>query len=204
MADQPSYTPLEPNTFFPDGRSGRPLVPGTVARGHLRLDRELYTGMKRGQGPQPDRDWQRAGAVIGMGGWGVLGPLGLAVEDTADVDAFPIEITKDVMKRGQERYTIFCTPCHDARGTGHGKIVERGYTMPPTYHSDRLRKAPVGHFFRVVTEGYGSMPDYREQIPVRDRWAIIAYIRALQASPVGEGPQVAANAAQGQPGGGGR
>jgi hypothetical protein len=77
---------------------------------------------------------------------------------------------------------IYCVVCHDAEGTGRGTIVERGYTPPPSYHIDRLRDAPVGHFFKVVTLGYGSMPSYRNQIKAPDRWAIIAYIRALQLS----------------------
>ena len=77
---------------------------------------------------------------------------------------------------------IYCVVCHDAAGTGRGKIVERGYTRPPSYHIDRLRRAPVGHFFRVITLGYGSMPSYAAQIPPRDRWAIVAFVRALQLS----------------------
>ncbi len=77
---------------------------------------------------------------------------------------------------------IYCIVCHDARGTGRGKIVERGYTQPPSYHIERLRTVAVGHFFDVITNGYGSMPDYKQQIPPRDRWAIAAYIRALQLS----------------------
>src|SRR5205085_3233880 len=87
-----------------------------------------------------------------------------------------------VFQRGQERYMIFCVVCHDPLGTGQGKIVERGYTPPPSFHIARLRQAPVGHFFDVITNGYGSMPEYRAQVPPRDRWAIVAYIRALQRS----------------------
>jgi hypothetical protein len=77
---------------------------------------------------------------------------------------------------------IYCVVCHDPLGTGRGKIVERGYTQPPSYHIERLRKAPVGRFFDVMTNGYGSMPDYKQQIPPWDRWAIAAYVRALQLS----------------------
>jgi mono/diheme cytochrome c family protein len=77
---------------------------------------------------------------------------------------------------------IYCVMCHDPLGTGQGKIVERGYTPPPSYHLDRLRKAPVGHLFAVISEGYGSMPSYSAQIPTRDRWAIVSYLRALQLS----------------------
>jgi mono/diheme cytochrome c family protein len=102
------------------------------------------------------------------------------METETDVDSFPFPITRAVLKRGQDRYQIYCVVCHDPLGTGRGKIVERGYTPPPSYHIDRLRQVPVGHFFDVITNGYGSMPDYKQQVPPRDRWAIAAYIRALQ------------------------
>lgn len=95
---------------------------------------------------------------------------------------FPFPVTWDVMRRGQERYDIFCSPCHARTGNGDGMIVRRGFRAPPSLHVDRLRQAPVGHFFDVIINGFGAMPDYRAQVPVRDRWAIIAYIRALQAS----------------------
>jgi mono/diheme cytochrome c family protein len=95
---------------------------------------------------------------------------------------FPFPVTAQVLARGRERYDIFCAPCHDRTGRGDGMVVRRGYRQPPSYHIDRLRQAPVGHFFDVITNGFGAMPDYKEQVPVRDRWAIIAYIRALQLS----------------------
>ncbi len=95
---------------------------------------------------------------------------------------FPFPVTWDVMRRGQERFNIFCSPCHSRTGNGDGMVVRRGFRAPPSLHVDRLRQAPVGHFFDVITNGFGAMPDYKPQIPVRDRWAIIAYIRALQAS----------------------
>ena len=88
----------------------------------------------------------------------------------------------EVLERGQDRYNIYCAPCHDRVGTGQGMIVRRGYRAPPSYHIDRLRSASVGHFFQVITRGFGVMPDYAAQIPPQDRWAIIAYIRALQLS----------------------
>jgi hypothetical protein len=84
--------------------------------------------------------------------------------------------------RGQERYEIFCSPCHDRVGTGQGMIVRRGYRPPPSYHIDRLRTAPPGYFFDVISHGFGAMQDYAEQVPPDDRWAIVAYIRALQLS----------------------
>jgi len=104
-------------------------------------------------------------------------------EDNDDfVDAFPIPIDRATIEHGYHRFMIYCVVCHDPLGRGRGKIVERGYTPPPSYHIDRLREAPVGRLFAVVTEGYGSMPSYGDQIPPRDRWAIVAYVRALQLS----------------------
>ncbi|MBI4528564.1 MAG: cytochrome c [Deltaproteobacteria bacterium] len=97
-------------------------------------------------------------------------------------DRFPFPVDRAVLLRGQERYDIFCSPCHDRVGNGQGMVVRRGFPAPPSYHTDRLRRSPVGHFFNVMTNGFGFMPDYAQQIPVEDRWAIVAYIRALQLS----------------------
>jgi mono/diheme cytochrome c family protein len=169
MADQPSYRPLRPSEFFDDGRSARPLVPGTVS----------YQAT-------PDNTALASGRVANPDA--AAGPL------AEYVTAFPFAITQPDLERGRERFTIFCAVCHDAVGTGHGKIVERGYTMPPSYHTDNsrglarrgvkvlLRDAPVGYLFEVVSQGYGAMPDYAAQVPPVDRWRIIAYIRALQFS----------------------
>ena len=99
-----------------------------------------------------------------------------------EVDAFPFPVTRAVLDRGRERYNIFCTPCHGWTGDGDGMIVQRGFRPPPSYHIDRLRQAPVGHFFSVITNGFGAMYPYGYRILPRDRWAIIAYIRALQLS----------------------
>jgi hypothetical protein len=148
MQDQPKYVPLRPSSFFADGRSGRPLVEGTVARGHLNADTVFYKGKI---GDQP-------------------------------VDAFPFPITRDVLARGQERFNIYCSPCHDRLGNGDGMVVRRGYRHPPSYHIDRLRQVPVGYLFDVITNGLGAMPDYAMQVPAYDRWAIVAYIRVLQYS----------------------
>jgi mono/diheme cytochrome c family protein len=95
---------------------------------------------------------------------------------------FPFALTREILARGRERFNIYCSPCHDRLGNGRGMVVRRGYRAPPSYHSDRLREAPVGHFFDVATRGFGAMPDYAEQIAPEDRWAIAAYIRALQLS----------------------
>jgi mono/diheme cytochrome c family protein len=100
----------------------------------------------------------------------------------AYVDTFPFPVTREVLRRGRERFEIFCAVCHGRAGTGEGMIVRRGFRQPPSYHIDRLRKAPAGHFFDVITNGFGAMPEHSSQIPARDRWAIIAYIRALQLS----------------------
>lgn len=101
---------------------------------------------------------------------------------TQEGDVMPFPVTADVLARGQERFNIYCTPCHSEMGDGRGMVVQRGLRPPPSYHTDRLRKAPIGHFFDVMTNGFGAMPDYAMQIPVADRWAIAAYIRALQLS----------------------
>jgi mono/diheme cytochrome c family protein len=182
MASQPSYRPDQPSAFFADGRAARPLVPGTVARGHLRTDTHLFTGT---QGDET-RDLAAALAVPGARN----NPLAYAsivaaetmLEEKSESRVFPFPMTADVLRHGQNRYMIYCVVCHDPLGTGHGTIVERGYTPPPSYHIERLRKAPPGHFFRVITRGYGSMPSHAHQIPPRDRWAIAGYVRALQLS----------------------
>ncbi len=106
---------------------------------------------------------------------------GLAVYDPAS-DRLAVPLTGALLARGRERYDIYCSPCHDRAGTGRGMIVRRGYTRPPSFHIDRLRQAPVGHFVDVMTGGWGAMPSYAAQVPSADRWAIAAYLRALQRS----------------------
>ena len=98
------------------------------------------------------------------------------------VTVFPFPVTRDVLARGRERYNIFCAPCHGRTGDGNGMIARRGFRHPPSYHIYRLRNAPVGHYYDVITHGFGSMYDYADRVAPRDRWAIIAYIRALQLS----------------------
>jgi hypothetical protein len=95
---------------------------------------------------------------------------------------FPFPVTLDLLRRGRERFDIYCSPCHSRTGNGDGMIVRRGFSRPPSFHTQRLRDLPPGHFFRVITRGFGAMPDYRYQVEPHDRWAIIAYIRALQLS----------------------
>jgi hypothetical protein len=158
MHDQPRYEAMEASGFFTDGRSARPPVAGTVARGQLRDDAHLYEGK-------------------------VAGEL---------AKTFPFPVTIEVMRRGQERYDIFCAPCHDRTGGGRGMVVLRGFTGPVSFHEPRLRDAAPGYLYDVVTRGFGRMSPYAAQIPVKDRWAIVAYIRALQFSqraPLEEVPE---------------
>jgi mono/diheme cytochrome c family protein len=103
-------------------------------------------------------------------------------ESGAEASALPFALTAEVLDRGEQRFNIYCTPCHGLSGQGDGMIVRRGYRQPPSFHVDRLQAAPLGHFYDVMTNGFGAMPDYRAQIASRDRWAIAAYVRALQLS----------------------
>ena len=106
-------------------------------------------------------------------------------------DVFPYPVTQEIVERGRERYNVFCSPCHGFSGDGDGMIVQRGFRHPPSFHEDRMRTAPVGHYFDVITSGFGVMYPYGYRVPPRDRWAIIAYVRALQLSrqvPIGDVP----------------
>jgi mono/diheme cytochrome c family protein len=103
-------------------------------------------------------------------------------QGAAPVDVLPVAVTPGLLRRGQERYGIYCTPCHGATGRGNGMVVQRGYRAPPSFHIDRLRNEKTGYFFDVISSGFGAMPDYAAQIAVPDRWAIVAYVRALQLS----------------------
>lgn len=104
------------------------------------------------------------------------------LEDDSMTDALPMPMTKALLLRGHERFDIFCSPCHGRLGDGRGMVVQRGYKQPSSYHDERLRAAPIGYFFDVMTNGFGVMSSYAPQIPAADRWAIAAYIRALQLS----------------------
>ena len=148
MQDQPRFRPFRPSAFFQDGRSARPLVPGTIARGGLEEDDHLHRGKIDGQ---------------------------LA-------ESFPFAITSQILERGRDRYDIFCAPCHGRVGDGDGMIVQRGMRRPPSIHIERLRKSPPGYFFDVITNGFGAMVDLSDRLSAEDRWAITAYVRALQRS----------------------
>jgi len=107
------------------------------------------------------------------------------------VDALPVPVTRDLLVKGRERFDIFCSPCHGRLGNGDGVVVERGFQSPPSYHIDRLRTVPVGYFFDIMTNGFGAMASYASRVPPADRWAIAAYIRALQLSqyaPLSDAP----------------
>jgi hypothetical protein len=125
-------------------------------------------------------------------------------------DNLPFPVTGEVLARGRERFNIYCAPCHSRLGDGNGMIVQRGFRAPPSFHTERLRKAPLGYFFDVMTNGFGAMPDYASQIPPRDRWTIVSYIRALQLSqaatmadlPSGQKVPSKAPAFRGDPGSG--
>lgn len=148
MHDAPKYEPLEKSAFFNDQRASRPLIPGTVARGHLKEDALLHTG--------------RDGDALS--------------------EKFPFPVTAGVLERGRERYDIYCSPCHARTGDGKGMIVQRGFKQPPSFHDERLRAMAPGYFFQAMTNGFVTMPSYALQVRVEDRWAIAAYVKALQLS----------------------
>jgi mono/diheme cytochrome c family protein len=157
MHDQPKWEPLEATTFFEDGRSSRPVIPETVARGRLHEDAATYTGKLSGK----------------------------------PVESFPFRLSRDDLARGRDRYEVYCSPCHGRVGDGNGMVVLRGFRRPPSFHDERLRQAPPGHYFDVMTNGFGAMSDYASQVGAEDRWRITAYIRALQLSQratIGEVP----------------
>jgi mono/diheme cytochrome c family protein len=221
MAEQPYYRPYEPSDFFPDGRSSRPLEAGVVHRGqHLDSD-PLVTGLTQeewgrfwrrdaakvnAEGATPDEDREHAYGAPRFDqrpGQPHAGPAVYVTE-------FPFEITAADLSRGADRYTAFCAICHGPLGNGKGKIWERGYLKPTSYHTEKVeptepddfgqiplgysrgywkwdirvpvREVPVGYIFEVITKGYGGMPDHAAQIKPEDRWRIIAYVRTLQLS----------------------
>jgi mono/diheme cytochrome c family protein len=153
MQDQPKLDPQRGTTFFADHRGARPQVLNTVARGQLREDSYFYTGV-----------------VQGANGY------------RTELNEMPFPVTLEVLKRGQERFNIYCTPCHSRVGNGLGEIVQRGYKPAGNLHDQVRLSQPISHYFYVMTHGYGAMPDYSAQLTPADRWAVAAYIRALQLS----------------------
>jgi hypothetical protein len=131
-----------------------------------------------------DRQGSRAPVegTIAQGGLRLDDPYFRGREKDAFVTTFPFAMSRKDLERGRERYEIFCSPCHDRTGTGRGIIVQRGYRAPASFHIDRLRQAAPGYLFDVITRGFGAMPNYAAEVPTRDRWLIVAYLRALQLS----------------------
>jgi hypothetical protein len=148
MQNQPRMFPQRGTTMFADGRSARPQVEHTVARGQLYESDYFYTGLVNGK----------------------------------EADMMPFPVTMQVLARGQERFNVYCTPCHSRVGNGAGMIVQRGYKPAGNLHDAKRLGEPLSHYFYVMTNGYGAMPDYKAQVTPEDRWAIAAYIRALQLS----------------------
>ena len=171
MQDQPRYKSYRQSDFFNDKLSMREPVEGTVARGQLRENKAFYSGKRENVNPniQVETTTDASGNT-------------LVSSFPNDIEEFPLPVTKELVDRGQDRYNIYCIVCHGAVGNGDGMIVRRGFPKPPTYHDDRLRNAPVGHFYDVITNGWGRMNSYAAQIQPADRWAIVAYIRTLQIS----------------------
>ncbi len=196
MQDQPKYEYYEPGDkkFFPDGASSRAPVEGTVPRqaggpGAYR-DREdyFYSGKTAG-GASASVPTTQAGAAAAAllsvrGNISGGAPGAAATTATGEPDMFPIPIEKPDLERGRQRFQIFCTACHGMTGEGDGMVVRRGFQKPPSFYDDRLQenRTPASHFFDVITNGWGAMPDYSAQIGPEDRWRIIAYLRALQLS----------------------
>lgn len=156
MYDQPRYKPYAASPLFEDGTSARTPPDGTVAQaqGPFAVSSSARQGADEAQ-----RDWQAMQA-----------------------QSQPYKVDMQLLRRGQERYSIYCLPCHSPAGDGDGLIARRGFPHPPSYHSERLRQAPDRHFFDVITNGYGVMYPYADRVTPPDRWAIVAYIRALQLS----------------------
>ena len=165
MQDQPKIIPQRGSEMFADHRGARPQVLNTVARGQLDVDSYFNTGV-----------------IQGANGY------------KEEQNLMPFPVTLDVLKRGQERFNVYCTPCHSRVGNGQGEIVQRGYKPAANLHDQVRTSQPLSHYFYVMTHGYGAMPDYRAQLTPEDRWAVAAYIRALQLSQAATAQDVPAGA----------
>lgn len=160
MHNQNKLEPYEASAFFADGQGSRQLPAGTVPRNAYGEEIAPYTGLVVTPAP----------------------PMQTSQTSQASQAMTAPPVTMAMLRRGQERYNIFCSPCHGRTGDGLGMIVRRGYKQPPSFHEPRLRSAPADHFVTTMTEGFGVMPSYAEEVSLQDRWAIAAYIRALQYS----------------------
>ncbi len=167
MADQPRFEPYEGTSLFQDSMAMRHPVAGTVPRA-AELDRRYRLERLQDGTPLQERT-QVVDSVLGEG-------------EPAGLSGIPVEITRNLLERGRQRFDIYCSPCHGRVGDGSGIIVERGLRKPPSFHTDRLRRAPPSHFYEVIADGYGAMYSYASRVKPSDRWAIAAYIRALQLS----------------------
>jgi mono/diheme cytochrome c family protein len=165
MQDQPRYKVYKSSDWFKDGRASREFPEGTIPRGFLKDNFALYTGK-----------------IENATGTAQLNDQGQQITFPDKVSEIPIPVTKETLDTGEKKFKVFCSVCHGAFGNGDGMIVRRGFPKPPSYNDDRLRNAPIGHFFDVATNGWGKMQGYSAQTSVNDRWAIVAYIRALQIS----------------------
>ena len=164
MHDAPRYDPYESSAIFPHQSSAQPLVAGTVPRS------------------------DQAGATLNEDELLQTGKQGGQL-----ASVFPFAITRADLDRGEERFNIYCSPCHGKTGEGNGMVVQRGYRQAANFHIDRLRLMPVGYFIDVMTNGFGAMPDYKAQVTIEDRWRIAAYVRALQLSQTGTAQDVPAS-----------
>jgi mono/diheme cytochrome c family protein len=178
---QPRIEPLDQSQFFKDGSSARDPIPGTVARGQLDADTQFYTG-KANAAPAEQATTDATTTAPNNAGAANLAHEAIERVTGPDADTFPFPVTRATLDRGRQRYNIYCMPCHGLAGYGDGMVVQRGFSPPPSFHNDRLRQAPVGHFVDVITNGYGAMYSYAARVGPADRWAITAYIRALQLS----------------------
>ncbi|HET6632698.1 MAG TPA: cytochrome c [Rhodanobacteraceae bacterium] len=172
MYKQPRYAPLEPSPLFSSGNSAQPPPLGTLATSAGVLA-DSSSGRLGDVRPAPP-----AGPAL------PIGASGRAVTEQGGQRSYanPLAVTADLLKRGRERFNIYCAPCHGRDGYGDGMIARRGFPAPPSYHSARLRKAPDSHFYQVITHGYGVMYPYADRVDTHDRWAIVAWIRTLQLS----------------------
>lgn len=166
MGEQPKFKPHAPNPLFADGTSARPLEAGVVPRDPASVPGNAYV------------------ATVAISPAGSIGTVDEAMTSVAEIDAKLID-------RGQQRFETFCAACHGRLGNGMGMIAQRGLMHPPSFHIDRLRRAGDGHFYNVVTAGYGAMYSYADKLTPTDRWAVVAYVRALQAGGASAGGEVA-------------
>src|SRR5919198_1141791 len=170
MYDQRKYKPLAASDLFSDGQSARPLPPGTIVRSGGAM-----AGASSGRiGEQPLLGSQSEPHSTHLGEH--------AHEHPGVSQTNPLPITQVLLRHGQERYNIYCAPCHSPLGDGDGMVARRGFPHPPSYHTDRLRNAPDSHFFSIISQGYGAMYPYADRLSENERWAVVAYIRALQLS----------------------